>query len=285
MTDGWTCTRCGSANVEASLLCSTCGLTRPDDERAATSRPASEAASSTAEIAAAGAPSEAPPTTDAPVPGRVAPPGAVGWVSGSSEPPPGGTEPPPTTEVPVPGWVAPAGAADGVPGGAPPPPVPLWRRIPLGWLIVAVIVVGAAITGWYFSASRSSTGEITKQGDLTAADLRVGDCFDLKDPAADEINDVTAIPCGKEHEFELFFVGSLPEGAYPAEDAFKAYVTTNCFPAFGTFVGKTYEDSELDIYWLIPTDDAWRAGDREVQCSAFHPRIHRLTQSLKGSNQ
>ena len=250
MTDGWTCTRCGSANVEASLVCSTCGLTRPDDDLAATSGPGLEGRSGNADTAA-GAPSEAAPTT----------------------------------EAPVSGWIAPDGSAAGVPGGAPPPPVPLWRRIPLGWVVVAVIVVGAAITGWYFNASRSSTGEITKQGDLTAADLRVGDCFDLKDPAANEINDVTAIPCSKEHEFELFFVGSLPEGAYPTEEAFEAYVSTNCFPAFGTFVGKSYDDSDLDIYWLIPTDDAWRAGDREVQCSAFHPRVHRLTNSLKGSNQ
>ena len=51
---------------------------------------------------------------------------------------------------------------------------------------VAVIVGGGAVAGWYFNASRSSTGEITKAGDMTAADLRVGDCFDLKDPAANE---------------------------------------------------------------------------------------------------
>ena len=42
---------------------------------------------------------------------------------------------------------------------------------------------------------------------MTAADLRVGDCFDLKDPAADEIDDVTAGPCTAAHEFEMFFVG------------------------------------------------------------------------------
>ena len=162
---------------------------------------------------------------------------------------------------------------------------PLWRRIPIGWLIFAVLIAGGAITGWYFNASRSTTGEITKAGDMTAADLRVGDCFDLKDPAANEIEDVTAGPCTAAHEFEMFFVGTMPAGEFPAETVFETYVNDNCGPAFGTYVGKPYADSELSMYWLAPTDEGWRAGDHSVQCAVYHPRVHVQTQSLKGSNQ
>ena len=175
------------------------------------------------------------------------------------------------------------------PSGTPPPgaagPVPLWRRLPIGWIIFVVLIAGGAIGGWYFNAARSSTGELNKSGDLQAVDLKVGDCFDLKDPSADEVNDVTAGPCTIEHEFELFFVGALPEGEYPADNVFDQYVIDNCNSAFGTYVGKAYGDSALDIYWLVPTDDAWGAGDRTVQCAAFHPRVHRLTQSVKSTNQ
>ena len=120
---------------------------------------------------------------------------------------------------------------------------------------------------------------------MTAADLRVGDCFDLKDPAADEVDDVTAGPCTVAHEFEMFFVGSLPEGEFPADQVFATYVKDNCYPAFGAYIGKAYADSELEMYSLTPTDDSWRAGDHSVQCAAYHPRVHRQTQSLKGSNQ
>ena len=37
-------------------------------------------------------------------------------------------------------------------------------------------------------------------------------------PAANEIDDVTAGPCTAAHEFEMFFVGSMPEGEYPGPD-------------------------------------------------------------------
>jgi hypothetical protein len=162
---------------------------------------------------------------------------------------------------------------------------PLWRRIPIGWLVTGVIVVGGGLAGLYFNASRGATGEIIKAGDLSAIDLRIGDCFDLKDPAADEVDDVTARLCTDEHEFEVIFVGSMPDVEYPADDEFEAFVADNCGPAFDAYVGKVYEESELDIYWFFPNGEGWADGDRSIQCAAFHPRIHRLTESIRGSNQ
>jgi hypothetical protein len=164
-------------------------------------------------------------------------------------------------------------------------PTPLWRRIPTRLVVLAVIVVVASIAGWYFNASRSSSGQISRAGDLAAADLRVGDCFDFKDPSADAVGDVTARPCTDEHEYEMFFVGSLPGGEYPAKDAFETFAHDNCIPAFTTYVGKVYEESKLDFYWLFPEGEAWGKGDRSVQCAVYDQRIHRLTDSVKGSKQ
>ena len=270
MIEGWTCPRCSASNAEASLVCSTCGQTRPDDALAA-APPRDPDGPGFAAITKPGA--AAPPPAAAP-PSEAGPPAAAAYFAGSDQAPP-------NSSAPTVGWLPPS--------GTPPPeasgPVPLWRRLPIGWIIVVVLIAGAAIGGWYFNAARSSTGELTKAGDLQAVDLKVGDCFDLKDPSADEVNDVTAGPCTTEHEFELFFVGGLPEGEYPADAVFDQYVVDNCNPAFTTYVGTAYDASELDIYWLVPTDDAWSAGDRTVQCAAFHPRIHRLTQTVRGSNQ
>jgi hypothetical protein len=47
----------------------------------------------------------------------------------------------------------------------------------------------------------------------------------------------------------------------------------------------TIAATEHDIYWLVPTEDAWRSGDRTVQCAAFYPGIYRLTGSLRGTRQ
>ena len=77
----------------------------------------------------------------------------------------------------------------------------------------------------------------------------------------------------------------MPEGEFPAESVFEAYVTDNCYPAFASYIGRAYSDSQLSMYWLAPTDEGWRAGDRSVQCAAYHPEVKSQTQSLKGSNQ
>jgi hypothetical protein len=172
-----------------------------------------------------------------------------------------------------------------VPAAEPRPPRPIWRRIPVGWLVVGALVVTAAFGGWFLNAGRSSSGAIDKPGDLQASDLRVGDCFDLKDASADEIEDVRAVPCSQAHEFELFYDGTMPDGEYPTEAAFESFVGAACGSAFEAYVGTTFDDSALDAYWLVPTDDSWRSGDRQVQCAAYDPENPRSTGSVKGTRQ
>lgn len=254
MARRWKCARCSHENDEALLTCGNCGLIRG------------------AVIPDASAPQAPAPRVDAPASHDQA--ALTGGLA-------------PTADVPAPDagppvvWEPQGLSAD----GAAEPPRPLWRRIPATVILWAVLIGGGAIAGLIFNASRAPSGEINKGGDLTAADLRVGDCFDLKDPAAEEFEKVTALPCGQEHEYELFFRGSMPAGDYPSDATFGSYVETNCLPAFETYLGTPYESSEYDIFWLVPTADGWRGGDRSIQCAAFHPRIHRLTESVKGSNR
>ena len=258
MTEGWTCSRCSTENAASRFGCSNCGLLRHD-------------ASIAGSTAGAGSPDPLTEDLTADRTVEVAQPTAS--VGGAAEDP--------IWSEPVAAW----GPADDDDGEVASPSLPIWRRLPVGWLLVAALIGGGAVAGWYFNASRSSSGEITKTGDMTAVDLRVGDCFDLKNPTADEVEDVTAGPCTSAHEFEMFYVGSMPAGDFPADAVFETYVTDNCYPAFGTYIGKAYDDSELEMYWLAPTESAWRAGDRSVQCAAYHPLVDSQTVSLKGSNQ
>jgi hypothetical protein len=155
--------------------------------------------------------------------------------------------------------------------------------IPLNWIVIGLIAVATAIGGWYFSAGRNASGGIDRAGDLSAVELRIGDCFDLKDPDAEELDDVAARPCNTEHEFELYYIATLPAGPYPAESVFDSYFDTQCIPNFATYVGKPYAESALDVYWLVPTEFGWDEGDRTIQCAIFSPNQSRLTSSLKGS--
>ena len=166
-----------------------------------------------------------------------------------------------------------------------PVPVPTRRRLPLRWILVGAFFLVPAIAGSIANSnwSRASTGEIAEGGDLFAADLRAGDCFDLKDPKAEQIDDVHAVPCTAEHEYETFFTGSMPAGTFPTQAATDAWISGNCEPAYKTYIGTAYQDSHLEVYILTPSSDAWNNGDRSVQCSVYDPSHERLTQSLKGA--
>ena len=264
MAKGWKCPHCSTQNPETTLTCTGCGRIQGS-------------------VVVPGS---------APVPPAPIPP-SEGWQASSSDWSPGpGSAPGHSLDNTL---GAPANAGpDGPPAGspwavnldaAPPASTPLWRRLPIGGIVVVAVVIAVAIGGLLFGAGRSSTGEIDRAGDLSANDLRVGDCFDLKEPDAEEVGDVAAHPCTEAHEYEVFHVGLLAEGPYPGQDALTKFVIDNCEPTFGAYIGTAYVDSQLDFSWLYPSDDSWEEGDRSVQCAAYDPRNNRLTSSLKGSAQ
>jgi hypothetical protein len=162
-------------------------------------------------------------------------------------------------------------------------PASRWSWLLRFWWIGLVIVV--AVGGAIFAARRDEGGQIVGAGDLQVFDLQPGDCFDLKDPTDEEVDDVEAKPCTEPHEFEMFLSTSLPDGEYPDETTFVGYLERECLPAFAEFVGTSYEQSRLDIYWLTPTEPGWAAGDREMQCAVFDPIDEELTESLRSSER
>jgi putative regulator of septum formation len=263
MARGWKCPRCSTQNGEGVMNCAKCGLIQggvfvPSTYVPPETRPLVDSDAAPA------------PSVQAQVMHSPAPPAA----QGVGAPLLLGDE----TSQPGTGWVPPYPI---------PAPVrrPIWRRIPIGLLIFGILVVGGAVAGFVTNASRSSTGDITKGGDLTSNDLRVGDCWDMKDPAADSVDNVTARPCGEAHEYEVFYIASMAEGAYPTEDAFTTYVDSTCVPAFQAYVGRAYDASTLEISWLYPGSDGWAAGDRTVECSLFDPNDCHLTGTLQGSRR
>lgn len=158
-----------------------------------------------------------------------------------------------------------------------------WSSLAGFWWVGLIVVV--AVVGALFAAQRDEGGQIVEGGDLDVVELRVGDCFDLEDATATEVADVDAKPCDEPHEFEMYFIGDMPDGDFPSESGFLAFFEDECMPAFEEFVGVPYEESQLDIYWLTPTEEGWAAGDRQVQCSVFHPVDDELTGSLEGSGR
>lgn len=249
MAKGWKCARCGTENPETSLTCSSCRLIRG---------------------------AVWVPTAQSQQP--AAPPESTVWSASAQSDQTYGQAATAGDQLGSSVWAA---GATPAPAAAARPSI--LRMIPLNWIVIGLIAAATAVGGWYFSAGRGSSGEIERAGDMSASDLRVGDCFDLKDPDAEELSDVNARPCTSEHEYEIFFIATLPAGAYPPDSVFDAYLETHCQPNFATYIGKAYADSALAMSWLAPTEDGWDEGDRTLQCVVWSPNQSRLTSSLKGS--
>ena len=100
---------------------------------------------------------------------------------------------------------------------------------------------------------------------VEAGSLQVGDCIIL--PTEDQFDEVRRLECTAPHDGEIFFVGDHPDGDYPTDEAFEAFVDEQCLPAFEAFTGSAYDNQEvLDVGWFTPTDGSWEDGDRAVSC-------------------
>lgn len=249
MAKRWKCDHCGTRNEDSAIQCSGCGLIRGS-------------------VVTAGSPGAAAPAP-------ASPPAAESSSTQWTSPAPPVEASTPSGET-IPGWRAPSPDQEAAPQST-----RRWRRFPLGLLFGGLVVLGV-IYGWINDAGRSSSGEINKAGELSAIDLRVGDCFDIGDPTASEIDTVTARPCADSHTYEVFYLESMPAGDYPTMDSFRSFVEASCVPAFATYVGMDYQYSRLGMFAAYPTSDRWQKDDRTVQCSLYDPQNDTATGSFKG---
>lgn len=115
-----------------------------------------------------------------------------------------------------------------------------------------------------------------------AIDLEVGDCFDAPTTISEEVDEVARHPCTDPHTAEVFFVADHPDGAFPGEDGFDAFIETNCIPAFTTYTGLEWATAEeYDIGWFEPTPDGWSSGDHEMTCYVVRIDLGRMTSSVR----
>jgi hypothetical protein len=160
----------------------------------------------------------------------------------------------------------------------------------VGWAIYLVVLLvvgfgsaddeyGAPPPSWHSTPAPTttySTGPTT-----TVDDLIVGECFD----EGEEEDEAVRQPCNHPHDAEIIADVTLPAGAYPGESGVKRAAETNCDAAFGKYVGKTVDDSELEPGYWWPTKEVWNHNDRVVICAAYGPDYDQLTGTVKGSHR
>lgn len=180
-------------------------------------------------------------------------------------------------ESPPGSWSSPAEPARDVPPGWAPPDGTAWPPPSTGgtrtMIIVAVgVLIFVGLAGLVTVLLRTGDSGSAPAGPtptagvvVEAGSLQVGDCIIL--PTEDQFDEVRRLECTAPHDGEIFFVGDHPDGDYPSDEAFEAFVDAQCLPAFEAFTGSAYDDQEvLDIGWFTPTDGSWENGDRAVSC-------------------
>lgn len=205
------------------------------------------------------------------------PPAAPSW----GEPPPpaapaGGWTPPDQGA-----WGAPPAApGEAAPGGWGSPEQPAWtppEAQPASTkrsMMVAAVAVGVFVLIAFGASLALRAGDEpeapavptpTSGTVVGAQSLEIGDCLIL--PSEQTFDDVRTLPCTEPHDAEVFFVGDHPDGDFPSDEAFEAFVDEVCLPTFAAYTGSDfYEQEVLDVGWFTPTSGAWDGGDREVVC-------------------
>jgi hypothetical protein len=114
----------------------------------------------------------------------------------------------------------------------------------------------------------------------------VGECVDALVPDGEEVSDLPVVDCAGEHLGEVVGVATVPDAdEWPGLAAHEAQAAAECSPAFSSYVGRSYEESRLEMSYLYPTADSWGAGDRQIVCIAFEPEGARRSGSIQGLDE
>lgn len=132
-------------------------------------------------------------------------------------------------------------------------------------------------------SSRDESGEVTEGGDVGALALQVGDC--VADSTIGSVEEVPVVPCDEPHRSQVIHTFDLDDGDFPGDPAMQAEAETQCTgQAFEDYVGVGFQQSELTVSFITPSQQTWdELDDREVLCLAERVDGAQLTQSVEGS--
>ncbi|WP_292830680.1 septum formation family protein [Microbacterium sp.] len=160
------------------------------------------------------------------------------------------------------------------------------RTLALG---VVILMAGLSLTGCSAifglvdAVTRDDTDVVADGSEVDVFSIKIGDC--LGETTDGTVSTVVSVPCGQEHEGEVFHDFTLPEGDFPGADSIEASAYDECESAFLVFVGLSYQESALDYIYYSPTEESWNeAGDRVISCVIVDP-AGPVTGSLKSANR
>ncbi|WP_374227493.1 DUF4190 domain-containing protein [Streptomyces sp. AC627_RSS907] len=128
-------------------------------------------------------------------------------------------------------------------------------------LWVVTLSTGAATDFW-------EGVEDAARGEGTAYALEKGQCFTTPSGSLQGVTyDVDEVSCEAEHDGEVFATFQLPGGSFPGDEEITRTADERCYALQdGYAMDRWALPVDVDVYYLTPTAQSWRAGDREVTC-------------------
>jgi hypothetical protein len=152
------------------------------------------------------------------------------------------------------------------------------RGLAIGALVICccwLIAIGVAAVLNLRGEQRAGIGRTT-----AIAQVAVQQCFDA-DLEVDTLRQVKIADCAAPHTGEAYAKVRASMTGLSVEQKGTA-ATQQCATAFQTFVGKPYERSELDMYYVVLEDRA--VADGNVLCMVGQPG-EQLSGSMRGSQR
>ncbi|MEV0635244.1 DUF4190 domain-containing protein [Streptomyces sp. NPDC050619] len=127
-----------------------------------------------------------------------------------------------------------------------------------GLVLWVVVIATGGVSGIW-----EGVKEGAREGSLTQ-----GECFDSPSGMEGSSYDLDEVPCAGEHDGEVFAVVKLPGGSFPGDASVTRTAEDKCYTLQYAYAMDAWAlPGDVDVYYIVPSAESWRLGDREITCS------------------
>ncbi|MCL1837916.1 MAG: septum formation family protein [Propionibacteriaceae bacterium] len=117
---------------------------------------------------------------------------------------------------------------------------------------------------WFLAGCQVSTP--SPSDEIDAYSLEVNQCVgSIPSQAATRLK---LKPCDAKHEWEAYAATVATHAEKPGSATLAQEAGRYCETAFADFIGVTLSKSQYQMTFLMPSDDTWDLGDRNIICLA-----------------
>ncbi|PAZ11756.1 hypothetical protein CLM62_34205 [Streptomyces sp. SA15] len=140
-----------------------------------------------------------------------------------------------------------------------------------GMAIAGSVLSSLGLALWVLMLATDGVSEFWdgfKDAASSSASLKKGECFDSPTGLEGSFYDLDEVPCAGEHDGEVFAVVGLPGGVFPGDGEVTRIAEDKCYTLQTSYAMDTWAvPDHVDVYYIVPSADSWRTGDREITCA------------------